>query len=45
VLNLAAARELVDLRTVFDRLMATTFRMTLRLMKVMLEEDAQRKRH
>jgi predicted nucleic acid-binding protein len=44
VLDLAASRGLVDLRTMFDRLLVTTFRMPLRLMKVMLEEDAQRRR-
>jgi predicted nucleic acid-binding protein len=42
-LDLAAARGLVDLQTMFDRLMATTFRMPLRVMTVMLKEDAQRK--
>lgn len=41
VLDLAAAR---DLPTMFSRLRGTTFRSPLRLMAVMLEQDAQRKK-
>jgi len=44
-LDLAAVRGLVDLRTIFDRLRETTFRSPLRLMSVMLEQDAERKKH
>ena len=43
-LDLAAAHGLVDLRTMFDRLRATTFRSPVRLMVSMLEQDAQRKK-
>jgi predicted nucleic acid-binding protein len=42
-LDLAAARGLLDLQTMFDRLLATTFRMPPRLMTSMLEEDRKRK--
>jgi predicted nucleic acid-binding protein len=41
-LDLAVARGLLDLHTVFDRPLTTTFRMPLRLMKAMLEKAAQR---
>jgi len=43
-LDLAAAHGLVDLRTMFDRLRATTFRSPVRLMVSMLEQDAERKK-
>jgi predicted nucleic acid-binding protein len=43
-LDLAAARGLVDLQTMFDRLRATTFRSPVRLMVSMLEQDAGRKK-
>src|SRR5205814_3628976 len=43
-LDLAAARGLVDLQTMFDRLRATTFRSPVRLMVSMLEQDAERKK-
>jgi predicted nucleic acid-binding protein len=42
VLDLAAARGWLDLKTVFTRLHHTTFRAPLRLMVAMLEQDAQR---
>jgi predicted nucleic acid-binding protein len=42
-LDLAAVHGLVDLRTMFDRLRATTFRSPIRLMVSMLEQDAERK--
>jgi predicted nucleic acid-binding protein len=44
VLDLAAARGWVDLRTMFERLRQTTFRPPLRLMASMLEQDARRKK-
>jgi predicted nucleic acid-binding protein len=44
VLDLAAERGLLDLRTMFDRLHETTFRSPLRIMSKMLEQDAERKR-
>ncbi len=44
VLDLAAARQWVDLRLMLERLGKTTFRPPLRLMATMLERDAQRKR-
>ncbi len=43
-LDLAAAHELVDLQTMFERLRATTFRSPLRLMVTMLEQDAERRK-
>ncbi|SRR5713101_670814 len=43
VLDLAASHGLVNLETMFDRLRQTTFRLPLRLMAHMLEQDAQRK--
>jgi predicted nucleic acid-binding protein len=43
-LDLAAAHGLVDLRTMFDRLRATTFRSPVRLMVGMLEQDSERKK-
>ncbi len=44
VLDLAAARGLIDLRVMFDRLLQTTFRAPRRLMASMLMQDAQRKK-
>jgi predicted nucleic acid-binding protein len=44
VLELAAARGLLDLQTVFRRLRATTFRMPFQLMTSMLQHDAKRKK-
>jgi predicted nucleic acid-binding protein len=44
-LDLAALRGLVDLKTMFDRLRGTSFRLPLRLMASMLEQDAERKKH
>jgi predicted nucleic acid-binding protein len=44
VLDLAAVRGLVDLRTMFVRLGETTFRSPLRLMASMLMQDAERKK-
>jgi len=44
VLDLAAARGLVDLQIMFDRLRETTFRSPQRLMANMLEQDADRKK-
>lgn len=43
VLDLAATQELLDLPTMFDRLRQTTFRLPLRLMAQILEQDAHRK--
>ena len=43
-LDLAAAHGLVDLQTMFDRLRATTFRSSLRLMGSMLEQDVERRK-
>ena len=43
VLDLAAERGLLDLKTMFDRLHATSFRSPLRVMTSMLEQDARRK--
>ena len=43
VLDRAAARGWIDLREMFRRLRASTFRSPLRLMARMLEEDALRK--
>lgn len=45
VLDLAARRGLVDLPVVFDRLRRTSFRIPQRLMSMMLEQDAARKRN
>lgn len=45
VLDQASVRNLIDLPTMFDRLFQTTFRSPRRLMRTMLEQDAQRKRH
>jgi predicted nucleic acid-binding protein len=42
VLDLAAARGLVDLQTMFDRLRESTFRSPQRLMTTMLEQDVER---
>ena|ERR1700728_1157075 len=44
VLDLAAARGLVDLPTMFDRLRETTFRSPQRVIATMLEQDSQRKK-
>jgi predicted nucleic acid-binding protein len=44
VLDLAAARGLIDLQTMFDRLRETTFRSPQRLMANMLEQDAERRK-
>lgn len=44
VLDLAAERGLLDLRTMFDLLHETTFRSPLRIMSKMLEQDAERKK-
>jgi predicted nucleic acid-binding protein len=44
VLDLAATRGLVDLQTMFDRLHETTFRSPQRLMKTILDRDAERKK-
>lgn len=44
VLDLAAARGLVDLHAVFERLRETTFRSPQRLMANMLEQDGERKK-
>lgn len=44
VLDLAAARGLVDWQTMFEPLRATTFRSPVRLMGSMLEQDAERKK-
>jgi predicted nucleic acid-binding protein len=43
-LDLAALRGLIDLRTMFDRLLETTFRSPHRLMASMLEQDADRRK-
>jgi predicted nucleic acid-binding protein len=44
VLDTAAARGWIDLRTAFSRLRQTTFRSPHRLIATMLEQDAQRKK-
>lgn len=44
VLDQAAARGLIDLETMFDRLQKTTFRAPRRLMASMLTQDAQRRK-
>ncbi len=43
-LDLAAARGLIDLSTMFDRLSATTFRSPTQLMASMLEQNAARQK-
>jgi predicted nucleic acid-binding protein len=45
VLDLAAQRALVDLPSVFEKLSKTSFRTPQRLMTMMLEQDAERKRN
>lgn len=45
VLDLASERGLVQLETMFERLQQTTFRLPLRLMTKMLEQDAARRKH
>lgn len=44
VLDIAAARGLLDLPTTFDRLRGTTFRSPERLIATMLEQDSHRKK-
>ena len=43
-LDIAAAHGLVELQTMFERLRATTFRSSARLMVSMLEQDAEGKK-
>jgi predicted nucleic acid-binding protein len=44
VLDYAAARGLVDLQIMFDRLRQTSFRSPVQLMASMLEQDTQRRK-
>lgn len=44
VLELAAGRDLIDLRSAFDRLLQTSFQITRALIDAALERDAARRR-